>query len=299
MANFMRQHNDNSLPLVDNVARAVVVGMLLVLSFAFARIGLGAEDIGGEPVTGFRVFDATFYTSKPALDHYGVEPIEIIYSGSLWPKKSSRETPNDDQVRRFVRWMHRERSPKLVVVDIEHWPVYNVPPVRVHESIGKFSRVVGIIREEAPGLQLGLYGVLPIRDYWTPVLNDPQRMSYWRAANARLHDLASNVDAIFPSLYTFYDRPDEWKKYAEASLLEARRYGKPVYAFLWPRFHESNKRLGGSLVSGAFWRLQLEVARQHADGVVIWDSARKPWRENAPWWKETKKFLRTQRIQTQ
>jgi hypothetical protein len=85
-------------------------------------------------------------------------------------------------------------------------------------------------------------------------------------------------------------------KYALAILREARQYGKPVYAFLWPRYHDSNRFIGGQPISRKFWRKQLETVYRHADGVVIWDYDRSLWREYMPWWLETKAFLLSHRL---
>jgi hypothetical protein len=93
-------------------------------------------------------------------------------------------------------------------------------------------------------------------------------------------------------LYTFYEDRDGWVKYAVAQISEARRYGgnKPVYVFLWPQYHEPPN----AYLPTDFWRLELETAKQYADGVVIWGgSLHETWDNSAPWWIETKKFIDT------
>jgi hypothetical protein len=143
---------------------------------------------------------------------------------------------------------------------------------------------------------IGYYGVPPIRDYWR-ALDPPNSQPYraWQSANDQLQPLANAVDALFPSLYTFYDDQDGWTQYAIANLSEARRLarGKPVYAFIWPQFHNSNPVLGLKLIPGEFWALQLQTIAQHADGVVIWGGWQVLWDENAEWWQATRQFLRT------
>jgi hypothetical protein len=76
-------------------------------------------------------------------------------------------------------------------------------------------------------------------------------------------------------------------------LIEARRYGKPVYPFLWPTYHNSNKKLTGQLVPGDYWRMELELVHQYADGVVLWGGYKEKWDENAAWWRETQAWLAT------
>ena len=125
--------------------------------------------------------------------------------------------------------------------------------------------------------------------------------STWQAENDRLAPLAKDVDAFFPSLYTFYADRNGWVRYATAQINEARRYGggKPVFVFLAPQYHESNKILGGRFIEPKYWKLQLETASQQADGIVIWGGWKNgpaEWDEAAPWWKATKEFLREKGI---
>ena len=106
-----------------------------------------------------------------------------------------------------------------------------------------------------------------------------------------MDELAEHVDIVLPSLYTFYNDPQGWDVFAAALLQSARRYNKPVYAFLWPEFHVSNQFLRGKNLPGNFWRHELEFCRARADGIVIWGGWQEQWDENAEWWLETKSFL--------
>ncbi len=103
--------------------------------------------------------------------------------------------------------------------------------------------------------------------------------------------LAHYVDVVFPSLYTTFPNEGDWVKYATENLRQARLYGKKVYAFLWPEYNE-NSKLKGQRISAEFWRIQLETCRRYADGIVIWGGWQKEWDETAPWWIETKEFMR-------
>ena len=46
---------------------------------------------------------------------------------------------------------------------------------------------------------------------------------------------------IFPSLYTVYDDQGHWLRFAEANMVEARRYGKPVIPFIWPQIQQDKQ----------------------------------------------------------
>ena len=106
------------------------------------------------------------------------------------------------------------------------------------------------------------------------------------------NDFAPHVDAIFPSLYTFYEDQNGWETYARETLQAARQFNKPVYAFIWPKYHPSNKTLKGQYIPRECWRLELNTCRKYCDGVVIWNhEPEKNWDPAAPWWQETLAFL--------
>jgi hypothetical protein len=134
--------------------------------------------------------------------------------------------------------------------------------------------------------------MLPVRNYWTPQKpQGHQHWETWRRRNDRLERLAEHVDVIYPSLYTFYENVEGWKRYAKANIDEARQYGKPVIPFIWPQYHNSNRTLRGKLVDGGYWRTQLDLVHRHTDGVVIWGGWQAQWDEDAGWWQETKAFI--------
>jgi hypothetical protein len=140
---------------------------------------------------------------------------------------------------------------------------------------------------------------VPLRDYWRAI-RGPGSKEYqaWQRDNDRLEELAALQDALCPSLYTFYPDRQGWVTYAVAQLAEAKRKanGKPVYAFLWPQYHDSNKKLRLQPIEPEYWELQLNTVYQHADGLAIWggwgDHGPESWNEEAAWWEATKRFLR-------
>jgi hypothetical protein len=239
----------------------------------------------------FRIFDATNFSNKPDLEEYGIERLHVIYAGALWDRYKSRNDIDEIKIREAIQYITETLSVEMAVVDIEHWPVFNVDQNTVNESIEKYERVIQIMKSENPELTLGYYSVFPIREYWIPVLAKPEKMDYWQSSNQRLMQISDHVDYIFPSLYTFYSNQEGWVRYAEENLKEARQYGKPVYAFLWPYYHESNKLYGGKKLSEEYWAKQLEVVYKNADGVVIWDASRDSWEEESGWWAATKDFM--------
>ena len=260
----------------------------------------------------FMVFDNMSVVGKPDLiDGYGLQPIQLFTNSFFWKPGDSISEPNLEWTRKFARYI----DPRwMFVVDIEHWPTYGDEAV-VAESIRKLALVVDTIKEVNPQVVTGIYGMMPVRDYWTPVANgyDSPQFDAWAARNARLQELADHVDVIVPSLYTFYPdydangtprlwERDRWVQYATANLLQAQQYGKPVVPYVWPLYHGG----GGSddpnspnyrywkyqPIGGEFWRLILDTVHQYSDSTVIWEGLqRSTWNDQAPWWQATQDFL--------
>jgi len=248
----------------------------------------------------FVVLDGTLYAEKPELSAFGIQPITIVYAGKFGPNwhKQSDDLPDKEVVQRVARET-RDKSGR-VVIDIEHWPLKG-DPSQVQKSLEKYLTVLQWFKEAAPGLAVGYYGAPPLRDYWRAIR--PPASKEWQSYsgdNDRLRPLAESVDALFPSLYTFYPDQGGWVRFAYGQIAEARRYGngKPVFAFLWPQYHDSNRTLAGTYLPADYWRLELETAKQYADGIILWGgwgSNNRPakWDDDAAWWKVTKEFMKT------
>ena len=248
----------------------------------------------------FMVLDGTLYTDKPDLSQHGIQPITMAYVsqfGNDWYKNASR-LPEKAAVQKLAREAQENTRP--VVLDIEHWSLKGNSS-QVQDSLSKYMTVLQWFKEAAPGLTVGYYGAPPLRDYWRaispPTSKERKSLS---EDNDRLQPLAEAVDILFPPLYTFYTDQGGWVRYAYGQIAEARRCanGKPVYVFLWPQYHDSNRKLAGSYLPADYWRLELETAKQYADGIVLWGgwgSNNRPakWEDNAVWWKVTKDFMAT------
>jgi hypothetical protein len=276
--------------------RFIATGLVLIGilgSSSGAVEGTTSATAGQRP---FLVFDATYYTNKPSFEGYPIRPIKIIYEASFFGQdRSPMAMPSEQKVRSVARELGEPAEP--VVVDIERWPVKGEAS-EVQATVEKLVSVLSRMKDQAPNVSIGLYGTVPIRDYWQAI-RGPGSKEYqaWQRENDRLDRIADRIDVLFPSIYTFYPDQQGWVTYAVAQLAEARRKanGKPVYAFLWPQYHNSNSKLGLQPVEPDYWELQLNTVYQHADGVVIWGGGgkhgRESWNEAAPWWQVTKRFM--------
>ena len=244
----------------------------------------------------FIVFDATLYKNKPSFTGYPIRPITLLYEARLFPGKHAPSAmPPEQTVRSIAKELRQASEP--VIIDIERWPLKGDVQI-VKDNASKLATILSWIKAEAPDIQVGAYGTVPLNDYWRAIRGPASKEHQaWQQDNDRLEELAAQLDALYPSLYTFYPDRQGWVQYAVAQLTEARRkaQGKPVYAFLWPQYHESNKQLGLRPVELDYWELQLNTVAQHADGVVIWGgwgtNGPETWEERAPWWQATKRFM--------
>ena len=243
----------------------------------------------------FVIFDATQYQGKPDLSVYGIKPLPIVYGHFLWQDhKVKASLPKPYFVKKVVG--HKRYQSNYLCLDVEHWPIDDEETIS--ESIRKYLSLLHTVRDIRPDAKIGYYGIPPKRDYFAAIgQQTSERYRAWQNINMQLTKLGAEVDIVFPSLYTFYNRPLEWRRYAIGNIEAARTYNKPVLPFLWPQYHESSRLRGLNYIAAEFWSLQLDTVAIHADGLVIWGGwdfkQNRPaeWDENAPWWQVTKRFL--------
>jgi hypothetical protein len=259
------------------------IAATVVCVFTFG-CGVSSYRLPPQPKPDFVVWDATLYQGKPNLQQLGMQPLTALYSGSLWAGSDQTNPPSPQSVNELL-----QSSPGTAFLDIENWSLDGAPAV-VADSIQKYMITMQAFAQFAPAVKFGYYGVSPIRDYWDALAGpgSPQYQA-WQARNDTVAPIAQEANLLFPSIYTFYNDEDGWQKYAIAQISEARRIGpgKPVYVFLWPQFDDSAEEY----LPPDFWGMELETARQYADGVVIWGGFQQTWDDSAPWWQQTQAFL--------
>lgn len=238
-----------------------------------------------------QLFDGTLYQHKPNLREYGFQHAIVVEPLRWWGPKESKNTMTKE--RGLESWVLQAIPGDILVLDNEVWQTTG-DSTTVANSVRMFGETVDRIRAAGLSKQIGYYGVPPNRDYWRAI-KGPGSKEYaaWQAENDLLSTMVDKVDALFPSLYTFYDDPLRWKAYAIANLKEARRIGKgkPVYAFLWPQYHDSNNQLSGKYIPTEFWAMELDIALNYSDGIVIWGGWRQDWDDHADWWTTAKSMV--------
>lgn len=277
--------------------RLLVAGLTVVGTIGQGVTGAAEVEGSSSGARPFIVFDATLYKDKPSFSDYPIlRPITVLYEWPLFlTEQSSTALPSEQRVRSVVKKLSATSDP--VVLDIERWPLKGDAQA-VKTSVSKLLLVLSWIKGELPHAKIGTYGTVPLPDYWRAIRGQTNsEFQAWQQDNDRLDELLPHMDALYPSIYTFYSDRQGWVAYAIAQIREARRKadGKPVYAFLWPQYHESNHLIGLKPIEPDYWELQLLTVSQYADGVVIWGGWGKnepePWNEAAPWWQVTKRFM--------
>lgn len=237
----------------------------------------------------FTWFDEMFWQDKPELE--GWEPIHVTY-GDMWVDATGTPGEQDYVVsERFLRDTYIPSIPRgteLVCLDVEH---YDKNEPNTADTISKLNNIVDIWREERPEIKLGYYSLM-VRDYWRAISGDRARIAEWRAENDAIRPVIDNCDLMFPSLYTFYDDRRGTIEYMKRNLDEQWRLtgsSKPIYPFVWPRYHESNRTLGGQEIPGDYWEQIVTAVLDHnTGGVVFWNyTPRVPWRSVEGWWPVT------------
>ncbi len=274
--------------------------IFLVIALLFLSPNVSFSDVGE-----FRVFEALIYDNKPDMSAVGVEALTAINHTELWvDKKPGNDIPTANIIASLAREELKDKS--IAVVDIEHWPLSGCTDAGVRESVYKYVQTLNRMKIESQSTKIGLYAILPRRDYWASISDkNSEKFKQWQKENDELYNIERYIDVFFPSLYTFYNDRDSWAVYAKNHIDEARRINpkKPVYVYLWPQYHVSNKTLGLSFIDKEFWRMQLEVAKLYADGLVLWggwdfeNDARAKWDADAEWWVVTKEFLVDHKLQ--
>jgi hypothetical protein len=106
-------------------------------------------------------------------------------------------------------------------------------------------------KQKYPKSQIGLYGVQPFRrDYWGISGKTAAQIDGSHATDIELwQHIEPYVDFYVASIYVFYDNPDSVFYMAanvEENFVRTRRFGnKPVFAYTWLRYHDSNAKLKG------------------------------------------------------
>ena len=233
----------------------------------------------------FPVYDNTFY-SNVDLESVGAVKSNVIYEAPIAqlagqnpnhfrgprPRGAELALPAKSAYEAYVR--RTASHPGPVVLDFETLYLKGTRSA-AERHYQKLRKLLEWAHEAVPGRTVGYYGVLG------------NTLPRYFPLERRL---AEREDALFPSLYTFSDNRPAWRARFRRIMAEAATVapGKPVYAYLWPQYHDGTK-LAGRYLTPDHWRYELETARQLCSGVVVWS----PWTSDPDrrWVDQTAEFL--------
>lgn len=222
------------------------------------------------------------------LKNNGIPVTKIIYQNFIDPDQDNKV--NMDVFQKRIQTLFPQKSSTgMGVID---WEVRDFD--RLPDNSAKFSQLVNEYRKAVlaakklrPNVKWGFYG-LPFRKY----------MSYnadWRNRNIKLTPILKECDFIAPSLYGFFpdslrdkDNQDYVTNNVSIALQLGSQLDKPVYPFVWNRWHDSNKQYGLQLIPVQEFKrhvkriLAVDYNGQKVAGVIWWGADKFFYNRKAP-----------------
>ena len=188
---------------------------------------------------------------------------------------------------------------ELVTLDLETWNYYGSA---LTSTVNNLINSINYFKNANTTSPVSFYAVPPKQAYeWSSIdpVNNPSGYSGWRYINDRLAPVAAKVDNFQPSFYTYDADTTSWRKMVDTTIAAIRRYSttKPIYAYIWPQYHQGTDPLQLQFIDTAIWKYELRTLYDRANGVIIWTSNKNPdgtfisWDPNMLWWQATKSFM--------
>lgn len=256
----------------------------------------------------FQIFSAHWAEGRYIdLSEYGIAPATTLDPFRAEALGSEWNPDAPDAREKFVAWLRGQaqyfnmhvdplvRGPLILDIEGDRWPhslTWGADPAVAERSIRWYAQTARLAHEALPKERTGFYGVAPITNYDAATTKETAKRQRWYDDCARLKSIGYEVDAVYPSLYTTYEDSKGWQTFARRTIARARAFKRPVYAFLWYRYHNSSHP-DTPFIERDYWRLQLETCAKYADGVVIWgwEPPTTRFDADAPWLAETRAFM--------
>lgn len=227
-----------------------------------------------------------------SLNEYGSLMTDIVFKNNLKEVKYI----NDAQ---FLSKVKYEFDPELLKAEVERAVPNKIDSAIVYidlegeylddiinkninddgfkKSLKLYIDVLKFVKELRPNAKWGYY-YLPFSTYW-------ERNSDFYEKHFKIKELIDKCDILFPSLYSFYEeKTNDWKKenkeylkFNVENFIKIRKYyNKPIYVFVWHRYHNSNPNVGMRLVPKNIFQKQIKIIinstfeHQKIDGIVWW-----------------------------
>jgi len=144
------------------------------------------------------------------------------------------------------------------------------------DQCNEMIKALKMAKRLRPKVKWGYYG-LNIQAYYT-------RDKEWKYNSRAFDPVLKQADILFPSMYKFYPysyaSKDFEYNYAYENILINLQIGqelsKPVYPFIWPRFHDADTTVGLKSIPDNEWSDHIEFLskakfrNKKIDGLVMW-----------------------------
>lgn len=236
-------------------------------------------------------FDKLDMLNKPPPSEIGLAAI-VEESRTWWPRLT------DPTVGKRILSLDavRERAAKLddnvpVVIDFEDiWDeaigrarelrldIRQYTARQVAQDLEVVSSLINAYRAGGFTGKIGLYGLIPNSEVnWNLLKRHPRypaEQRLWQVSNQMLGlsgGIIDLVDVIHPALYAIGPDVNQHLEWCEATIDEAKKYGKPVVPYISPESHYA--ATGGfakKLLSQPQWQGTLELIRRKEVDAVLW-----------------------------
>ena len=237
------------------------------------------------PSAQFLVFDGTYFTNKPDLSSYGIQPLNLVYESTLFSADLSGDAmPQTAAIQSVANACMTAQG--ITVLDVERW-------IGLPNAAGLYVQLASSLKAACPGLKLGYYSVVPERDYWRAIT--ASTATHFSSGSRK----TSNFSPLPTRSITCSLRCTHSTTIRQAGWRTPRRILPKPAGWLTENLCTPFSGLTTTspilyweahLSPPDFWRLELDTVRQLADGVVIWGGGGN-WDPNAPWWLVTQQFL--------
>lgn len=262
----------------------------------------------------FLIYNAIAYKDAPDLTSEGLSKLNMYYGFSLVTadaKNKQHHYVDREKIKNTA--INALKTPNVpVCLDIESWnPTVDSSK---QQALANYIEVLKVFRKYNTRSRIGYYSLMPYPDFLLQHLwGKDKRKDWgqeWTKANNFLKPITKEVDISFPSFYTLVQNDTlTWKKMVIAQVAKVKSFKKniPVYGFIWPQYHPSNKLVGNQFIDADTWRFQLETLYKYCDGIVIWGTpyyyqdkklVYVSWNEKDAWWKVTQQFIKKYNIKS-
>lgn len=260
---------------------------LLMLMLSGCKVNKGGG-IGNKTieVCGVKLYNGLTYLSPEAKSFFRTENFtKALLVVQRHVEGEEKGTVDRARLTRFVeRYIPYPKDDVLVMIDWEG-PIMEAlergdlgDNTAFKSAASAYLEAYNLVKKLRPNAIVGFYR-FPIREYHG-------RNKTWLARNRSLDTLFSQFDALFPSVYDFYVSRGSYKRrdveYVEENIKEALAMGiridKPVYPFIWHRYHSSGGKTPNGLIEPGEFKehvkaiVNTDVDGERVEGVVWWGS---------------------------